>query len=151
MAHQYGPGGHPQYIPPPGPAYGPGPSHPPGRPAPRNGFGLASAIVGGIGILFGLVPLTFWIAGPLALTSLGLGLAALGRVRRGTAGNTGTSVTGLVLGGIAAALSIWGAVVFFSALNEFGDELQKIGDDTTRSIECLDKADTPEEISACGQ
>ncbi|MCI0688708.1 MAG: DUF4190 domain-containing protein [Sporichthyaceae bacterium] len=113
--------------PPPGqpPAYPPQDYHPPGyyRPEPRNGLGLAAVIVGGIGILFGLVPLTFWIAGPLALAAIVLGLAGRGRVRRGNATNGRMAVTGTILGVGAAALSMVGAVIVFGAFDQAAEDL----------------------------
>ncbi|MFC7382845.1 hypothetical protein [Sphaerisporangium rhizosphaerae] len=125
---QHGPQGHPQPYPQgyPQQAYMPPPGQPPYgyRPEPKNGLGLAAVIVGGIGILFGFVPLTFWVAGPLALTSIALGLAGIARVRRGTATNQAVSSIGLVLGVLAAGFSIWGAVTFFGALNDLSDSLK---------------------------
>lgn len=119
----------------PGPGY---PQHgqPPYgyRPEPKNGLGLAALIVGGVGILFGLVPLTFWVAGPLALTSIALSLAGLARVRRGAATNKGVSGVGLALGILAAAMSLWGAVTFFSALNDLSENLK---DPMTKASEGL--------------
>lgn len=131
----YGPPSGPQYGHLSGPQYGYQPPAPPPAPEPKNGLGLAALIVAGVGCLFGLVPLTFWIAGPMALTAIALGFAAWGRVRRGTATNTVTTTFGLVFGVIAAALSIWGAITFFGAMSDLSDKLspntrisQELGD-----------------------
>lgn len=84
----------------------------------RNGLGLSAVIVGGIGILFGLVPLVFWISGPLALTAMALGFAGYGRVRRGEANNNNQAIIGILLGFVTGCLSVWGFVTTVTAFTE---------------------------------
>ncbi len=94
---------------------------------PRNGLGIAALIIGIIGCLFGFVPFTFWIAGPMGVTALVLGLAGRGRVKRGEASNRITTWAGIVVGLGSLALSIWGAAVLFGAFDEAVSEMEDAG------------------------
>lgn len=99
----------------------------PARPA--AGLAIAALILGIIGVLFGLVPLTFWIAGPLGTVGLVLGLVAFGRSRRAHAPKAMAAWgSGLSVG--ALVLSVVGAVIFFTAVDELGDDL----DEASRSL-----------------
>ena len=95
--------------------------HPVGS-RPKNGLGLASLILGVVGLLacwllgIGLLP---------GLVGLVLGIVALRRVRRGIATNRGVAITGVVLSVLAViasavflALYIW---VFGSGGQEYAD------------------------------
>lgn len=94
----------------------------------RNGLGIAALIVGIIGCLFGLVPLMFWVAGPLGVTGLILGLAGRGRVKRREATNIKTAWAGVVVSLAALALSVYGAAVTFDAFSDLGEELDSADD-----------------------
>ncbi|WP_204020975.1 DUF4190 domain-containing protein [Sinosporangium siamense] len=78
---------------------------------------MAALVTGIIGLIFGPIPFTFWIGAPLALAAIILGAVALSRVRKGVATNKGVSMSGLVLGILAALASIVGAILFFVLLN----------------------------------
>jgi hypothetical protein len=94
------------------------------RPAsPRNGLGLAALILALIGVLFGLVPLTGFIAVALALVAVPLALAGRARVRRGEATNGKSAMTGLVVGLGALALGVWGITIVFGAVDQLADDL----------------------------
>ena len=54
---------------------------------PKNGMGLASLIIGCIGIVFGIIVITFWLAAPLGIIGFFLGLAGYRRAKRGEADN----------------------------------------------------------------
>jgi hypothetical protein len=95
----------------------------PAAPAARNGLGLAAAIVAPIGILFGLVPLTGFIAVICALVAIPLALVARSRVRRGRATNGKTAMTGLLLGAGALALGVWGITIVFGAVDQLAEDL----------------------------
>jgi hypothetical protein len=95
----------------------------PAAPAARNGLGLAAAIVAPIGILFGLVPLTGFIAVICALVAIPLALVGRSRVCRGRATNGKTAMTGLVLGAGALALGVWGITVVFGAVDQLAEDL----------------------------
>ncbi|MFJ8015165.1 DUF4190 domain-containing protein [Streptomyces sp. NPDC096339] len=104
----------------PGPGYGgPGygaPGYPTyAQPAPATGNGLAvsAAIVGGLGILIGLVPLLFWAGFLLGLVAIGLGIGAIVRASKGAPQKT-LSIVGTVLGVVALAASVGG--LFLTAL-----------------------------------
>jgi hypothetical protein len=110
------------YMPMPPPGYAPMPAYPlayyPIPPQPRNGLGLASVILGPIGLLpslltlapiIGLVYIVF--ALPLAGTGLGLGIAGLRRVRAGIATNRGATKTGLWFSAIDLGLMTLGIVI----------------------------------------
>jgi hypothetical protein len=92
-------------------------------PAARNGLGLAAAIIAPIGILFGLVPLTGFIAVICALVAIPLALVGRSRVRRGRATNGKTAMTGLVLGAGALALGVWGITIVFGAVDQLAEDL----------------------------
>jgi hypothetical protein len=92
-------------------------------PAPRNGLGLAAVIVAPVGILFGLVPLTGFIAVICALVAIPLALVGWSRVRKGAATNGKTTIAGLVLGVVALALGIWGITIVFGAVGQLADDL----------------------------
>lgn len=94
------------------------------RPAsPRNGLGLAAVIIAPIGILFGFIPLTGFIAVICALVAIPLALAAGSRVRKGAATNGKTAMSGLLLGVGALALGIWGITIVFGAVDQLADDL----------------------------
>jgi hypothetical protein len=88
------------------------------RSEPRNGLALAAAVVGPIGILFGLVPLTGFVAVICGLVAVPLALAGRSRYKRGLATNGRTAVAGLVSGVLALALGVWGITIVFQAANE---------------------------------
>jgi hypothetical protein len=95
----------------------------PAAPAARNGLGLAAAIIAPIGILFGLVPLTGFIAVICALVAIPLALVGWSRVRRGRATNGKTAMIGLLLGAGALALGVWGITIVFGAVDQLAEDL----------------------------
>ncbi|QYN33580.1 hypothetical protein K1T35_34575 [Pseudonocardia sp. DSM 110487] len=95
----------------------------PAAPAARNGFGLAAAIIAPVGILFGLVPLTGFIAVICALVAIPLALVGWSRVRKGMATNGTTAMTGLLLGAGALALGVWGITIVFGAVDQLAEDL----------------------------
>lgn len=94
------------------------------HPEPRNGLGLAAAIVGPIGILFGLVPLTGLVAVICGLVAVPLAIAGRSRYKKRLATNGRTAMTGLLSGAVALALGVWGIVIVFQATNELVKTLQ---------------------------
>jgi len=97
----------PQYAPPP----------------PKNGPGLAAAIIAPIGILFGLIPLTGFIAVICGLVAVPLALVGWSRYRHRRASNGRSTVFGLIVGIGALALGIWGITIVFGATNQLFDNL----------------------------
>ena len=124
------------------------------RVEPRNGFGMTALIVGLIGILFGLVPLTGFIAVGLGIVGLVLGFAALGRLRRRMATNRKTTWVGLVSSTAAVALGIWGMTIVFGAVDQLERDLGEISEELDRDITELeeqfeDDSETLDEWAAC--
>jgi hypothetical protein len=82
------------------------------QPAPRNGFGVT-----GLGLVFGLVPFTGFLALILVLLAVLFGLLGWSRARRGTATNRTMTVLGTVLG-------IGSIGILFGAVEELGKDPQ---------------------------
>lgn len=95
----------------------------------KNGFGIAALITGIIGILFCIMPITGFIGFALGVIAFIFGLAGWGRVRKNKATNKKTAIAGVATGLLAIIFGIIGIVIFFSALNELGDDLDDIGND----------------------
>lgn len=138
------------------PTYGQMPQQPmpqgygqmPGNPE-RNGLGLAALILGIVGLLFCLVPLTGFIGLILGVTGLALGLAGLGRVRKAQASNKGVAISGIALSALAIVGGIAGIVIVFTAVDQLGDDLNQISTDLDSYSKCIEKADTLDEMNAC--
>lgn len=107
----------------------------------RNGLGIAGLILGIVAILFGLVPITFWIAGPLGVTGLVLALVGRARVKRGEATNGKTALFGALTSAAALALSIWGASIVFTAIDDAVNELDRTIEEVDTYFECVDAID----------
>ena len=93
---------------------------------PRNALGITALILGLIGVLFGLVPFTGFIAVALGITGIILALSNRGRLRRGTATNKKTTWAGLIASVVALALGIWGIAIVFDAFEDLDEDLQEI-------------------------
>lgn len=120
------PGQIPQQWAPPGhPAQPGGWGTAPG-PAPRNGLGIAALCLGIVGVLFGLVPFTGFVAFGLGAVGIVLGLVGFSRARKRVATNLKTAISGTVLSTIAIALGIWGMVIVFTGLNQLAIDLNNI-------------------------
>lgn len=93
---------------------------------PRNGFGITALVLALVGLGFGLVPLTGFIALILGVLAVLFGFLGWGRVRRGAATNKKMSAIGGLLGAGAVALGIFGMATVFGAVEEFGEEMDQI-------------------------
>ena len=96
------------------------------RPSPqtsRNGFGITALVLAIIGLVFGLIPFTGFIALILGLLAVLFGLLGLGRVRRWVANNKVMSIVGTLLGVVSTALGIWGIVIVFGAVDQLSRDL----------------------------
>jgi hypothetical protein len=102
-------------------------AYPPLPPTARNGFGITALALALTGFVFGLVPLTGFLALILGALAVLFGLLGWARVRRGEATNQGMAVAGTMLGVLVAALGIWGIVITFNAMNKLSNDLQRIG------------------------
>ena len=96
-------------------------------PPPKKGAGLAiaSMVLGIIALLLSWVPVINNLAAVLAVVGLGLGIPALLRARRGSAGGTGLAITGLVTSVVAIVLVIVTQVFYASVLDEVGRSLDE--------------------------
>jgi hypothetical protein len=98
---------------------------------------VGAIVCGILGVIFGLIPLTFFLAWTLGLIAVVLGIMAYRRAKR-VGQHQGRA--GLVLGVIAIALGGLGLAIVSDAFEDLDDDLT-----------CLDEADTPEEIDACNE
>jgi hypothetical protein len=105
------------------------PLYPPPAPpsVPRNGFGITALVLALVGLVFGLVPFTGFLALILGMLATLFGLLGWSRTRRGIATNPKMAMIGTVLGVGVAALGIWGIVIVFGAVDKLGSDLQNIG------------------------
>jgi hypothetical protein len=92
-------------------------------PGARNGFGITALVLAIVGVVFGLVPLTGFIA--LICGSIGIvfGFLGIARASRGVATNRGMSITGTVLSALALVLGIWGMTITLQAAEKLGKDL----------------------------
>jgi len=134
------PGPYPGAYPPPPMPYG---DYYPGAPVapPRNGLGVAAlvlaivALVASCSVVGGLI---------LGLAAVILGVLARGRVKRGEANNGGIALTGIVLGTLAALISLAFIAMYVGIFNNYGGRelvscVQDAGGDNTRVQECMDE------------
>lgn len=91
----------------------------------RNGFGITALVLAVIGLVFGLVPFTGFIALILGLLAVLFGLLGWSRTRQGVATNRTMTVIGAVLGIGTAALGVWGIV--FGAVDKLGKDPHDVG------------------------
>jgi len=122
---------------------------PPTTVEPRNGFAITALVLGIVGILFGLIPLTGFIAFILGATGLVFALSNRGRIKRGRSDAKKMTIFGGVLSAIALALGIWGMIILFTAVDQFGEDMEDIGNDLDSYSQCIDDADTAAQMDAC--
>lgn len=80
----------------------------------RNGLGPTALILGIVGVLFGLFPSTFFVAGLLGVAGFLLGRAGHRRCMLGNATNGRVAMAGSVISGAAVVLACFGAVIVFT-------------------------------------
>jgi Domain of unknown function (DUF4190)/Protein of unknown function (DUF2510) len=108
-----------------------------------NGLAIAALVTGIVGFVLGWIPILFFIAWALGITAFILGLVARRRaVRKPEVGRKGMATAGVVLGILAFGMGIVGLAVLDDVFSDTADELD-------RAADCLDRADTPEEIAEC--
>lgn len=131
----------PPNYPPPG-QYPPPPADypPPGYwppPPEKNGLGITALILGIIGLLFCLIPLTGFVGFILGVIGFILGLVGWSRIRKQTATNRKTTISGIALSALAIAGGIWGMVIVFTATDQFFNDVEKIGNDLQTSLSSI--------------
>lgn len=102
---------------------------------PKNGFGIAALCLAIPGLVFGLVPLTGFLAAVCGGLALIFGLLGYGRAKRGQASNRKMSVISSILGATAVALGIWGMTIVFDTVEEIDKEFDRIGTELNESID----------------
>jgi hypothetical protein len=103
------------------------PTPPPAPTVPGNGFGITALALALIGLVLGLVPFTGFIMLILGILAVLLGLLGWSRARNGIATNATMAGLGTVFGVCTIVLGMWSLVVTFNAANQFGRDLQGIG------------------------
>ncbi|MCU1653468.1 MAG: putative secreted protein [Pseudonocardia sp.] len=95
-----------------------------------------------VGLVFGLVPLTGFIA--LICGSIGIvfGFLGIARASRAVATNRGMSITGTALSAVALLLGIWGMTITFQAAEKLGKDLGAHGS-TSQSRVATPEVSTP--------
>ncbi|MGW4482054.1 DUF2510 domain-containing protein [Rhodococcus triatomae] len=93
----------------------------------RNGFGITSLVLAIVGVVFGLVPLTGFIALILGALAVLFGLLGFSRVRKGLATNKIMTLIGAGLGAVAIALGVWGMTIFFGAVDDLDQAFDDLG------------------------
>lgn len=119
-----------------GPFYPPEPVNP-----EKNGLGIAAIILGPIGILLALVPLTGWLAIIVGFIGFCLGLAGILRVKRKKASNPATAAIGTILSIVAIIAGFYAMVTFFNIVDDFGNDMEEIGNKWDSYSECVENAD----------
>lgn len=93
-----------------------GPPYAPQPPVPSNGLGVAALVLGILAILLAFIPILGFVAYPLAIVGIILGLVGLGRVRRGRS-SRGITLAGLIASIVGLVLVIVSTVIYVSALS----------------------------------
>jgi hypothetical protein len=113
--------------------------------APRNGLGIAALILGIVGVVIGIIPFFFWVAGILGVIGLILGFVGRGRVKRGEASNGTMALWGIITSAVAVVVSIVGLVILI-AFAELSVEFWAGPEDTASPA--AENTGPPEETSA---
>lgn len=105
------------------------------RVEPKNGFGIAALCLAIPGLVFGLIPLTGFIALICGALAVIFGLLGHGRARRKVATNKGMAITSTILGVGAIGLGILGMSIVFNTVDELDKELKKTGEEISSQLE----------------
>jgi len=93
--------------------------------AQSNGMATAALVLGLVGAVFGLIPLTFWIALICGILAVVFGISGRRNAAKGL-GRGGMATWGLILGIVAIALGILGIAIIFDAFEDLEDDLESI-------------------------
>ncbi|GLZ75879.1 hypothetical protein Afil01_06860 [Actinorhabdospora filicis] len=108
---------------------------------PKNGLGLTALILGIIGVLFGLIPITFFIAGTLGVIALIFGIVGIRRAVRKTATNKAVAIIGTVLAVAALGLSVVGVVIVNKVVDDVSNVLDNNDGAKDVSIAAIEKGE----------
>lgn len=112
-----------------------------------NGFAVTALVLGIVGALFGLIPLTSFIALPLGVIGLVFGIVAVVLALRGRRGRKVMAIIGLALSAIALALGVWGMSILAKATDDLAKSVQSVGTPTQASAS---SASSPDEAATGG-
>jgi hypothetical protein len=105
--------------PPPPPPFAPPPPPYPGTfivaATPGNGVGVASGVLGIVGLVLSFIPVLDFIGVVLAILAVILGAVGIQRANAANGAGKGMAVTGLVCGLVALAIGLLFIAVVFSA------------------------------------
>jgi hypothetical protein len=104
-----------------------------------NGLAIGALVVGIIALLTALPMLFFFIAGPLALLGLVLGMLGLRAARRGR-GSRGLALGGVWTSLIALGLAVIGLILAITLFNTFDDEVKDLNRDVRDYASCIERA-----------
>ncbi|RKT87439.1 membrane protein [Saccharopolyspora antimicrobica] len=93
---------------------------------PRNGFGITALVLALIGLVFGFLPLTGFLALILGALAVLFGLLGVARTRKGLATNKIMSWVGTALGGLSLVIGIWGVVIVYQVTEQLVRDLDEI-------------------------
>lgn len=102
---------------------------------PKNGFGIAALCLAIPGLVFGLIPLTGFIALICGVLAVIFGLLGRGRAKRKVATNKKMAITSTILGVGAIGLGILGMSIVFNAVDELDKELKKTSEEISSQLE----------------
>jgi len=102
---------------------------------PKNGFGIAALCLAITGLVFGLVPLTGFIALICGALAVIFGLLGRGRAKRKVATNKKMSTFSTILGVGAIGLGILGMSIVFNAVDELDRELKMVDEEISNQLE----------------
>lgn len=91
-----------------------------------NSFAIAALVLGIVGAVFGFVPILYVIAFPCGALALIFGILAWRAARRPGVGRKGMAIAGTILGCVALALGVIGAVIVDDAVNDLERDLDRI-------------------------
>lgn len=92
-----------------------------------NGFAVAGLVLGIVGVVFGLIPLTFFVALVCGVLAFVFGFIAWRAWKKDNArGRKGMSIAAVILGALAIALGIWGAFIVDDAVDDLNEELNSL-------------------------
>jgi hypothetical protein len=114
------------------------------RRRPRNGWGVASLVVGVVALVLALLVLFFPLAGLFGLVAVVLGLFGLRLYSQGEADNQGNAIAGIATGSLAIVL----AIVIGVRVGQFFAQHQN---DFRRLGTCLTSADTDRDRAKCAR
>jgi hypothetical protein len=104
---------------------------------PGNGLATAALVLGIVGAVFGLIPLTFFIALICGVLALIFGIIGWRAANKGR-GRKGLAVSGTVLGIVALLLAFAGIFIIGEAANDLQDDLDEINQELEEDFENLE-------------